>query len=87
MRAAVRHRYGSPDVLELRDVEKPVVGDDEVLVRVRASSVNPLAVLRDLLDAGKIAPTIDRQYRLDEVPEALRYLGGGHARAKIAITV
>jgi NADPH:quinone reductase-like Zn-dependent oxidoreductase len=43
MRAIVRTRYGSPpDGLELREVEKPTVGEDEVLVRVRASSVNPV---------------------------------------------
>ncbi len=41
MKAAVRDRYGSPDVVELREIEKPVAADDEVLVRVRASSVNP----------------------------------------------
>jgi NADPH:quinone reductase-like Zn-dependent oxidoreductase len=41
MRAIVYHRYGSPDVLELQQVEKPVVGDDDVLVQVRAASVNP----------------------------------------------
>ena len=46
-----------------------------------------LVVLRDLLEAGKIVPTIDRQYTLDEVPEALRYLGEGHAPAKVVITV
>ncbi len=40
MRAVVRERYGSPDVLELRELEKPEPADDEVLVRVRASSVN-----------------------------------------------
>ncbi|MBI3745006.1 MAG: NAD(P)-dependent alcohol dehydrogenase [Chloroflexi bacterium] len=40
MNAVVQERYGSPDVLELRDVEVPVIGDDGVLVRVRASSVN-----------------------------------------------
>jgi len=39
MKAIVRSSYGSPDVLELRDIAKPVVKDDEVLVRVRASSV------------------------------------------------
>jgi NADPH:quinone reductase-like Zn-dependent oxidoreductase len=40
---AIRYdRYGPPEVLELRDVEVPAVGDDEVLVRVRAASVNPL---------------------------------------------
>lgn len=40
MRAAVRDSYGSPDVVEIRDVEKPVPADDEVLVRVRAASLN-----------------------------------------------
>jgi NADPH:quinone reductase-like Zn-dependent oxidoreductase len=40
MQAVVYHEYGSPDVLELREVPRPVAGDDEVLVRVRASSVN-----------------------------------------------
>ena len=42
MREIVRHEYGSPEVLELRDVDKPLPGDDELLVRVHAASVNPL---------------------------------------------
>ena len=41
MKAIVQDSYGSPDVLELRDIDKPVVEDDEVLVRVRAASVHP----------------------------------------------
>jgi len=41
MKAAVRDRFGSPDVVELREIEKPTPADDEVLVRVRAASVNP----------------------------------------------
>src|SRR6202022_3510934 len=40
MRAIVRYRYGSPDVLELRELDNPVVKDEDVLVRVRASSLN-----------------------------------------------
>ena len=40
MRAVVRERYGGPDVLRIRDVEQPRPADDEVLVRVRAASVN-----------------------------------------------
>jgi NADPH:quinone reductase-like Zn-dependent oxidoreductase len=39
--AAVRDRYGSADVVELRKVDRPVAADDEMLVRVRAASVNP----------------------------------------------
>ena len=42
MRAIIQQKYGSPDVLELEDVDKPVVKDDQVLVRVQAASVNPL---------------------------------------------
>jgi NADPH:quinone reductase-like Zn-dependent oxidoreductase len=41
MKAIVQERYGSPDDLELRDVAQPVVGEDAVLVRVRAASVHP----------------------------------------------
>jgi NADPH:quinone reductase-like Zn-dependent oxidoreductase len=40
MKAIVRDAYGSADVLELRDIDRPVVGDDEVLVRVRAAGVD-----------------------------------------------
>lgn len=42
MKAVVYRKYGPPEQLELRDVEKPVVDDDGVLVRVRAASVNAL---------------------------------------------
>jgi NADPH:quinone reductase-like Zn-dependent oxidoreductase len=41
MKAFVLHSYGSPDVLELTDIDRPGPGDDEVLVRVRATSVQP----------------------------------------------
>jgi len=46
-----------------------------------------LAVLRDLLLAGKISPVIDRTYPFNKVPEAIRYLEQGHARGKVVITV
>src|SRR5215211_1469280 len=41
MKAVVNHQYGSPDVLELTEVEKPTPEDDEVLLKVHAASVNP----------------------------------------------
>ena len=41
MKAIVQEAYGSADLLQLRDVDRPVPGDDEVLVRVRAASVHP----------------------------------------------
>ncbi|MBL7995764.1 NAD(P)-dependent alcohol dehydrogenase [bacterium] len=46
-----------------------------------------LFILKDLLEAGKVVPVIDRRYPLHETAEALRYLGEGHARGKVVITV
>ena len=54
MKAIIQDRYGSADVLAFRDVEEPVAGEDDVLVRVRAAGAGPdvwhimtgLAVLR-----------------------------------------
>ena len=46
-----------------------------------------LAVLKELVEAGKIAPVIDRRYSLSDVPDALRRQGGGHAQGKIVIAV
>jgi NADPH:quinone reductase-like Zn-dependent oxidoreductase len=56
MKAIVRYQYGSPDVLEFRDIDKPVVGDDEVLVRVHAAGVNMADVdyLRGRPDSARL---------------------------------
>jgi NADPH:quinone reductase-like Zn-dependent oxidoreductase len=43
--------------------------------------------LTDLIEAGKVTPSIDRTYPLDGVPEAMRYLEAGKARGKVAITI
>src|SRR5881628_1341107 len=42
MKAAIFTSYGLPDVVRITDVEKPVPKDDEVLIKVRAASLNPL---------------------------------------------
>lgn len=46
-----------------------------------------LKYLRELLETGKVVPAIDRSYRLEQVPDAIRYLEEGHARGKVVITV
>jgi len=46
-----------------------------------------LVMLKALVEAGKVVPVIDKRYSLSEAAEALRYLGAGHARGKVVITV
>ena len=46
-----------------------------------------LAILGDLMQAGKVKPVIDRRYRLSEAPAAMRYLENGHARGKVVIDI
>ena len=54
---------------------------------VTTASKKDLVVLKDLLEAGKVTPVIDRSYGLNDVSEAIRYLEEGHARGKIVITL
>jgi len=59
--------------------------------RLRTFLVSPtledLVFLKELIEAGKVTPVIDRAYPLRETPEAIGHVGEGHARGKVAITV
>ena len=59
--------------------------------KIRILAVQPnredLVYIAELCAAGKVAPVIDRRYPLHEVPAALRYLGEGHAKGKVVISV
>jgi NADPH:quinone reductase-like Zn-dependent oxidoreductase len=46
-----------------------------------------MEVLRELLEAGKVKPVVDRRYPLSEIADAFRYLGEGHAQGKVVISV
>jgi NADPH:quinone reductase-like Zn-dependent oxidoreductase len=52
-----------------------------------SAKLEDLVALKDLIEAGKVTPVIDRTYPLGETPEAIGHVGGGHARGKIAVTV
>ena len=128
MKAMVYHNYGSPDNLELGEIEIPVVKDDQVLVKVHAASVNWLdwhfltgtpflaRIMAGLLKPKNKVLGIDVAGRIEAVganitqfqpgdevfgssthgcfaeyvcvsDDALRYLGKGHARGKVVITM
>ena len=64
------------------------IGDKKVgLMGTAQIKQKDLVSLRELLEAGKVTPVIDRRYSLREVPEAIRYLEAKHARGKVVITV
>jgi|GEM_PF-4532644 len=70
MRGVVYHRHGSPDVISIADVDRPAPKDGEVLVEVKAASVNAYGwhLLRVF---------IDRSYSLHQTPQALRHIESG----------
>lgn len=65
---------------------KRTTGKDVRLLMVQPN-YKDLLFITELCEAGKIVPMIDRQYPLNEAPQALRYLGEGHAKGKVIITV
>lgn len=64
----------------------PFVGQKQVFLMAKRDKKD-LTILGELMQAGKVTPVIDRTYRLNEVPEAIRYLEAGHARGKVVITL
>lgn len=61
--------------------------DQKFVFYIAKLTKDDLNVLRDLMQSGKVAPVIDRTYKLSDAPDAIRYLGEGHARGKIIVTL
>jgi NADPH:quinone reductase-like Zn-dependent oxidoreductase len=64
----------------------PFVGQ-QLGTLIASVKAEDLMVLKDLIEAGKVTPALDRTFSLDEAPKAIRYLEEGHARGKVALTV
>jgi NADPH:quinone reductase-like Zn-dependent oxidoreductase len=75
-----------PQLLFL-DLFAPLTRERRKLRLVAEGPNKGLADLKELIEAGKLAPVIDKVYPLSEVPEALRYFGEGQHKGKIAITM
>jgi len=63
------------------------IGNKKMRFFIAKMNGRDLCLLKDLIEAGKIVPVIDRRYPLGEVAEALRYREEGHAQGKIVITI
>ncbi len=62
-------------------------GDKKFTFFVAKSNQEDLVTLKELIEAGKITPVIDRRYPLTETAQAMRYFEEGHTRGKIVITM
>ncbi len=82
MKAIAHTTYGPPNVLQLKYVRQL-----PKLNFTMPSKKEFMAVLRELIEAGKINPVVDRTFSLEEVSEAIRYLQEGHPQGKVVITV
>ncbi|HET7209781.1 MAG TPA: NAD(P)-dependent alcohol dehydrogenase [Terriglobales bacterium] len=62
-------------------------GSHKFIILMAKITPEDLGVMGNLMDSGKVRAVIDRRYQLSDVPEAIRYLATGHARAKLVIRV
>jgi NADPH:quinone reductase-like Zn-dependent oxidoreductase len=79
-----------PGIFLTRALTAPVLswfGSQKFVLFIAKLRKEDLAVLGELVAAGKVTPVIDKRYALSEAPEAIRYLEAGHARGKVLVHV
>ncbi|MNG10145.1 Phthiocerol synthesis polyketide synthase type I PpsC [compost metagenome] len=64
-----------------------MIGNKKLGVFLQRPNQKDLIFMKELFEAGKVKPVIDRRYKLSEVPEAFKYFAEGHAQGKVVITV
>lgn len=64
-----------------------LMGNQKMMITLARPNQKDIIYVKELVEAGKIKPLIDRRYSLREVPEAVRYLEEGHARGKVVINI
>jgi NADPH:quinone reductase-like Zn-dependent oxidoreductase len=62
-------------------------GSQKAVFFIAKTNRADMEILRELLEAGKVKPVVDRRYELSETADAFRYLGEGHARGKVVVTL
>jgi len=64
-----------------------MTGSKKMGILLAKANKEDVAIVKELLEAGKLVPVIDRRYPLSEVAEAIRYFEEGHAKGKVVITL
>ncbi len=72
-------------IVKLRLASVP--GSQKAVFFIAKFNKADMVILRELLEAGKVTPVIDRRYELSDIADAFRYLGEGHAQGKLVITI
>ena len=80
-------RWIGPFVAILKPILLSPFVSQRLVAALSKESRDDLMILKELIEAGKVRPVIDRSYTLTEVPQALRYLEEGHARGKVVIAI
>ena len=82
-----RNRWIGPLGTVLRTVVASIPGSRKAIFFITRIDRDDLAFVGQLLEDGKVTPVVDRRYQLDEIGDALAYLGQGHAQGKVVVTV
>jgi NADPH:quinone reductase-like Zn-dependent oxidoreductase len=83
----IRGNWVAPFAAFLKPRLASVLRRQKMVSMLAKNQVEDLRFIANLVGAGKVTPVIDRRYELSDVPEALRYIGEGHARGKVIVSI
>ncbi len=82
-----KNRLVGPLASRLPIVLRSRLGRQRAVMFMASMNKEDLLTIARLVEDGTVTPVVERLYRLEEVPEAMRYIGAGHARGKLVVTI